>query len=159
MIAIPPADYYTTDDGAEELTWDQPEDALQEWADGLYDAQAPATLAADVRRYAPITLHCYEREKMADGFVENCARNAVERASEDYGEDYAGPDGVDFGETAHLKAISAVEAALRELFESVAVWRCKQTAKVELSAADVLAMLGEADCPVAKPEPVTEGDR
>lgn len=141
---IPEGDYYTTDPDSETLSCESPEEALAEWAGKLYDPLAPYTRDENIRMYYRVTLYVWRREKMKEGFAAHVARDVLDRACEDYDEDH-GPvdDPTGWPDTALSEAHQAIEAALRALFDSVEVWRCKPVAQVTLDAEQVIAMLGE----------------
>ena len=142
MTEIPKADYYTTDDGPERLSDTTPEEALEAWLDDLHDPRDPHPAADDVRAHAPVALHCWRRETVPEAFAVGLAHDAVERAAESYGEDYGDmEESTEFPPDRYAAAVAAVAAALRDLFDSVDVWRCEQFASVELPADDVLEML------------------
>lgn len=146
---IPEGDYYTTDPYSETLSCESPEEALAEWADRLCDPDAPRTRDEDIRAHCPVTLYVWRRQVVSEGFVALIARNMLDRAYEDYDDDY-GPldDPTDWPDTALSEAHRAIEAALRALFDSVEVWRCKRVAEVVLDAEQVAALLGEGDANV-----------
>lgn len=132
------ATYYACND-PEELTHEDPEEAIHDYLDNLGWTSWRKTIA----EAAPVEVTAYTRKEVPDEQIRQWALRMVEDLEENVGEEYGGPDGFDFETKAKEALFVGIQAAAKKCIEASHIWACEQVATREYSEEELLEMFKE----------------
>lgn len=130
---------------SEEYSHSTPDEALEEYFECFYEKGVPILDLID--KHAPIEMLAFDREKVTKGWIDSLADELLERAREQFAEDYGDHDG-DFTKSTDQddEIRGDLCAAINRVVASASVWRCEEVAKRTYSAEMIEAVLRE-HCP------------
>lgn len=145
---LDPIEFWTCDDGAEQLSTTELEEAVLEHLEGWSEKSGPE-FETFLRGIAPLTVYGYSRAEVTDERLHAEAALMVERLSESLEEDeeWGDPDGRhtvfdDLGQNALL--ILVIEA-LKKVRHHIEPWHCEVTKTVVLDADELVALVRELE--------------
>lgn len=146
------ADFYTTDEDAEEFTFATAQEALDDWLECRAELDEPEE--ATIRRLRPdgetVTVYAYRRWTPSEKWIQRTARDMLYRFLESDCEEILDPNAKDPDRAflpgdAYDNARARLETWVRETMAVAKVWHCEQVAEREYTAEQVIAMLGAAE--------------
>jgi hypothetical protein len=141
--AIPEADFYDCRDSSA-LTHESPEEAVEELLDLWMDVKShPAEV---IKEHSPITVSLYRRKEMDIHWLTVTAESLIDRAVENWAEEFCQGDDAgtcDIAEVQAKKALPAMLRALGILFKGATPYDCEKFDSVKLGAETVEAMMRE----------------
>lgn len=138
LATLPEADFYEWRDDCERLDYTDPVEALTYCVDGWTDEA--------FAEGGSVTLYAYRSIDVTENFIANQIDRAMENVEEAFGEEYGDPeDQFLAGPEATARAKPLFEVAIRSLLKDEKAWRCDKIGKVTLDAAQVEALMREAN--------------
>mgnify|MGYP000874416358 FL=1 len=137
-IKFPEGELYGCSD-PECLTATEPDEAIEEYIDNqCWPKMTEAEFLAVVRH--PLTVTAYKRSVVPESQVKAWAESLTETLEESWAEEYGDPDG-----THRLcrEADAIMREAVTKIVASSTVWSCEDVGEVELTGAQVEALMRE----------------
>lgn len=135
-----PAVYYDACE-SEYLSHECVEDAMEDYLDR--NATVGGDLRDDIRALAPIEVVAFARMEPGDGWIEAVASDLLERALEQWGEEFGDPDGGGGQKRALANGLPAMVVALRDFFGRLTSWACEPIGRYLYSAEECEVLLHE----------------
>lgn len=133
------ADFYDCCEDCEELSHETVEDAIA----AHIDDRGPGDILADIVAATPLTVYAYKREVVSESWLASASRVLAAHLDELWGEEYGDPDGRNNPDEEQIAA--ALFPGIAAAVKPWRVWRCKEVATREYSAAEVEALMRAAN--------------
>lgn len=128
------ATYYDSDDGAETLSHETPDDAIEEAVNNRWDSQRSQD--ENFEDIAPLTVHAWNRDSIDDKTLEGYASDAAVSFFETFSDNHGGPDGEEL-DAVKDEIIAGFAEVLKRLVKPEHVWQCTRVASREYSADEI----------------------
>lgn len=134
-------------EGCEELTWSDPEEALDSHLDDCYEVGSKESRAETIARVAPLTVYEFAHVTVPEGWADNEARRLFERLEERFADDFGSLDleYAPWDSREHGALEQALTAVVRTAVERADVWRCEIVGKKQWSEDELRALYDEAE--------------
>lgn len=134
-------DYYDCDEDREQLSHEDPIEALEGHVDTYLRPQMSAEALRDaILEIGDVTVHAFSRLVVPEREIELAADDIIERLEERWADEYGDPDG-DHKLDVSKEQRAQFEAAVRVAYGAAEVWRCEETSAITLEPDEVLEIM------------------
>lgn|SRR5512146_401479 len=140
-VVFPEGQFYSCTD-PETLTCTEPEEALEEYLDSDLDPRMTVAEVVKSIRARPITVYAYKPMEPSEAQIKRWSERLVEALGEDFGEEYADPDGSPC-DCFPDDADAVMLAAVKSIISRSRVWACSAVGKATLTPDQVEEVMRE----------------